>query len=109
MGIEVWNRSEEYSEAITTQNILLLCSRWFRLANYRELIHDVEEYYNMVGRTLYYVKNGKFISAEIVSDNKKPECIEFTDNSQKINPVIFRMKMPDTSEYTKSLRRTVRL
>ena len=109
LGIEVWNRSEEFSEAITTQNILLLCSRWFRLANYRELIHDVEEYYNMVGRTLYYVKNGKFISAEIVSDNKKPECIEFTDNSQKINPVIFRMKMPDTSEYTKSLRRTVRL
>ena len=109
LGIEVWNRSEEYSEAITTQNILLLCSRWFRLANYRELIHDVEEYYNMVGRTLYYVKDGKFLSAEIVSDNKKPECIEFTDNSQKINPVIFRMKMPDTSEYTKSLRRTVRL
>lgn len=109
LGIEVWNRSEEFSEAITTQNILLLCSRWFRLASYRELIHDVNEYFTMVGRTLNYIQNGKFVSVDIVSDNKKPECIEFTDNSQKINPVIFRTKMPDVSEYIKSLRRTVRL
>lgn len=110
LGIEVWDRAEEFSEAITTKNIMNLCSRWFGLADYRYLIHDIEEYYQSKGRSLYYINDGLFTCARIVKDDNcmTSQTIRFIrDNSQAPSPVIWRAPMPDTAEYIRELRKKV--
>ena len=104
-GVERWHRQEDFAESIMTQNILLLCSRWFKLANYKELYHDVEEYFRMkydyniaMGNTCFYKS---FSNAE---------CFTYNPEMQRrgFSPVIFRSKMPETSQYIEKARRTMK-
>ena len=107
-NVEKWHRQEEFADCIMTQNILLLCSRWFGLANYRELVEDVREYFlNIYKYDMRYGYQPCFYK-KFSSD----ECVSFNPNligNFYINPVIFHNKMPDTSGYKEQLRRTVKL
>ena len=106
--VEKWHRQEEFADCIMTQNILLLCSRWFGFANYRQLLEDVREYFLM--KYEYDMRYGyqPCFYKKFSSD----ECVSFNQNligNYYFNPVVFHNKMPDTSKYMEELRRTVKL
>jgi DNA polymerase elongation subunit (family B) len=104
--VERWHRQEEFAEAITTQNILLLCSRWFGLANYMELLEDVKEYFLMEYE--YDMRYG--YRPAMYKKFRGNECVSFNPNligNYMIRPVAFHRNMPDTSGYIDQLRRTV--
>ena len=88
-----------------TQNILLLCSRWFKFANYKELYHDVEEYFQM--KYAYNVSAGNTCFYKSFSN---AECFTYNPEMQRrgFSPVIFRSKMPETSQYIEEARRTMK-
>ena len=110
-GVEVWHRQEDFAEAITTQNILILCSRWFRLANYKELYNDVIEYFNtMYGYTLNTWQKPCMYKS---FNDDRTKTVVFHDDwinaNHQYKCVVFHGNMPDTSEQIKELRRTVKM
>jgi hypothetical protein len=100
------HRQEEFAEAITTQNILLLCSRWFGLANYMELLEDVREYFML--RYEYDMRYG--YTPAMHRKFRGDECVSFNPNlinDFRINAAIFHRPVPDTTQYIDKLKRTV--
>lgn len=107
-GVEKWHRQEEFADLLMCQNILLLCSRWFGLANYRQLISDVREFFLM--QYQYDMRYGyEPCFHKQFSSN---ECVSFNPNligNFYYTPVVFHNNMPDTFQYKEQLKRTVRL
>ena len=110
-GVEVWHRQEDFAEAITTQNILILCSRWFRLANYKELFNDVIEYFNMMYNYSLNTWQKPCMYKSFNDDRTKTVMFhnDWVDAGHQYKCVVFHGHMPDTSEQIKELRRTVRM
>lgn len=109
-GIEVWHRQEDFAEAITTQNILILCSRWFKLANYKELYNDVIEYFDtMYGYTLKWQPMRQCVFKKFRNDEPAITIHEDWIGAHHLRPAItIHGHMPDTSEYVRELRKTVK-
>ena len=110
-GVEVWHRQADFAEAITTQNILILCSRWFRLANYKELFNDVIEYFNMMYNYSLNTWQKPCMYKSFNDDRTKAVVFhdDWIDTNHQYKCVVFHGHMPDTSEQIKELRRTVRM
>lgn len=110
-GVDKWHRQEDFAEAITTQNILILGSRWFRLANYKELRQDVIEYFmNTYGYQLEWTPMRVCFYKSFNTDRN---AVTFHDDwigSNHLEPAVaFHGHMPDMSDELKELRRTVKM
>lgn len=79
---EKYSRGGEFIENMVTDNFIEFCARWFHLADFEEILHDIDEFY------LRYTGIGKFgnlVSAgfgngisPITLTQKTPQCpIEF--------------------------------
>ena len=44
--VDKYSRGGEFVENLVTDNEIEFCHRWLRLANFQELIEDIDEYYN---------------------------------------------------------------
>lgn len=101
-GVDVWHRQEDFAEAITTQNIINLCERWFGMASYLELVKDVREYFLMC---CGYDPTGWNIHAQpCMRSMVNRNAVEFNNNI--INRcVVFHNEMPDTTNLIRDLRK----
>ena len=56
---EPYNRAGEFVEAMVSDTYSEFCRRWFHLAGFKELLEDIDEYYNRFGYGKYseLVKN----------------------------------------------------
>lgn len=74
-----YNRGGEFADNLVTDNEIEFCHRWLHLANFQELIEDIDEYYRTKSYGLSY------------SESLNPRCpIRPTTIGTVYSPVTFR-------------------
>lgn len=105
---EPYNRAGEFVEAMVSDTYSEFCRRWFHLAGFKELLEDIDEYYNRFGYGKYseLVKNHSPIlptiggitpaiqfghryngiqSSITLFDNSRPSSLDFKSLSEVVN------------------------
>lgn len=109
-GVDKWHRQEDFAEAITTQNIIVLCSRWFGLADYKTLRNDIIEYFITVYG--YQLEFGKLQSCFYRSFHTDKNAVRFHPNwagQFMQQAVAFHGHMPDMSYQLKEVRKVAKM
>lgn len=85
-GIEdsKYSRGGEFIENLVTDNILDYCSRWFHLGNIRDVLDDIDEFYNRIGIGRY----SNLVSAGYGTNTGFTPILP-TAKTSKINPISF--------------------
>jgi DNA polymerase elongation subunit (family B) len=81
---EKYSRSGEFIENMVTDNLIEYCHRWFHLANFKEILQDIDEYYSRDNMD----KFGNLFSAGFRSGSKQSPIIPTSYNST-MNPIEF--------------------
>ena len=94
-----FDRSVWFIEDLVSKNRLLFCHRYFRLADYKEMYHDIIEYFTTVkapwrGLRKFDTLTGKRIMCEIVPNKDYRTMCVIVDNSKPREMCISRGKMP---------------
>ena len=90
---EKYSRGGEFLENFNTDNIMEFAKRWLHLANYEELLDDIDEYYNQYNYGNFsemYYSNSPIIptlngndSEILMNKNEVIDAIEFFDQYDK--------------------------
>lgn len=95
-----FNRSREFSEDFTSKDWLEFASRWLHLANYSELLDDIEEYIrNEIIFVRRYSKEGLIIPVRRIDDIKQVVYANERDINNPRKHIVCRIQsMPDVEE-----------
>lgn len=100
--LENWTRASEFMENFQSQVWLEICSRWFNLANYTQLYHEIEDFFNLKMNAMnglrYYDRDGLIIPMifESPSLDRLQEAMMFDDNRRQIEEVYYK---PDLNKW----------
>lgn len=84
---EYYDRGGQYIEDLTSGNILEFSRRWLHLANIKEMIGDMEEYFTTQQvATFGFSKNNSSKPYQIISENLKVKPYQILDDDEKIRP-----------------------
>jgi hypothetical protein len=88
---EKYDRAGDMFECLQSESIVEFCHRYLHLADYKEMLHDIEEFFTtqMICSNYEYVDKhtGMFIPARIVNNNLLMRPAEFSKELYK--PAIF--------------------
>ena len=91
--LENWTRASEFMENFQSQVWLEICSRWFNLANYTELYHEVEAFFaakmNSMNGLRYYNREGLIIPMIDCRPNNLQEAMIFNDNRRVVEDIYY--------------------
>lgn len=84
-----YSRSGEFVENLVTDNEIEFCHRWLHLANFQELLEDIDEYYckNSIGAYSEYDKVNSPIRPTTIGTIYSP--ITFRAGNKTIKPIRF--------------------
>lgn len=91
---EKYSRGGEFVENLVTDNHIEFCHRWLKLGNTKEVINDIDEYYDNFGYGKYSnlvsagYGNNNGISPIIITATRVKKPISF-DNPKTYSPIIF--------------------
>lgn len=99
--LENWTRASKFMEDIQSQVWLEICTRWFRLANYTELYHDIERFFRELANPTNALKErdartGLIIPMIDYTNNGLYEAMIFNDSRVKVAELGYG---PDTNRW----------
>ena len=96
---ENYSRSGEFLENMVTDNTIEFSHRWFKLASFKEFLHDMDEFFSKLSSLGQYSKlesNWKNVLVPIA--NKVRSVVSFT-GKRTYSPVIFHNERDKTITY----------
>ena len=92
--LENWTRASEFMENFQSQVWLEICSRWFNLANYTQLYHEIEWFFtnimNPSNGLRYYNREGLIIPLIDMKPKLFEEAMVFNDNRRYIEEEYYK-------------------
>ena len=86
--LDNWTRASEFMENFQSQMWLEICTRWFGLANYTELYHEVEQFFltkmNAINGLTMYNRDGLITPMVFYDRNLPIQCMIFDDNRREV-------------------------
>lgn len=99
---ERYSRSGEFIENISTDNFIEGCHRWFKLANFGEMIDDIDEYFDVLNygkfSNLINAGMGNYYSPIIPTVSKVKSPVKFT-NKKVYQPLVFNTRRDENLNY----------
>lgn len=103
---EQYDRGGQFIEDLTTQNPLEFCKRWLHLAGFRELLEDIDEYYQThipLMQQNIYNNNGMivpFVTRPNAPSDLKMKPFGYLEEGEKVKP--FMVYDKDKEQYIKT-------
>jgi len=85
---ELYNRGGDFIEHMVTDNFILFAHRWFNLANFKQFLEDMDEYYNHKGFGNYSELEKNYMSPIIPASTGVRSAVVFT-NERTYKPIVF--------------------
>lgn len=97
---EKYSRGGEFIENMVTDNCIEFCKRWFHLGGFKEVLDDIDEFYNdrNLG-TFSNLQSAGFKECPIYPISDKIETPITFVNSSVENPIIFYNPKPSNLTY----------
>ena len=100
-----YQRSGEFIENMVCQNYIVFCHRWFHLANFMEMLEDMQEYFTTV--TPNFTTNGQYntfqkIDGKVYINPMQPRVkggIDPLEHRKTITPYVYFGKRPKVKRY----------
>lgn len=97
---ELYNRGGDFIEHMVTDNFIQFAHRWFYLANFKEFLADMDEYYRTRGFGEYSELEKNYMSPIIPASTGVRSAVLFT-NEKSWKPVTFYNDRPTNVVFTK--------
>lgn len=100
-----YQRSGEFIENMVCQNYIVFCHRWFHLANFMEILEDMDEYFH--NEIPNFTTNGQYETFEKIDgkviinplESKRKDGIDPFVWGKRFNPCVYFGDRPKVKRY----------